>query len=465
MTGETRAFLQIVVGSRLAPSRRMAALVAELKPRHLTRAAAEVERRLGDTKGQMPPTARLQDIADRVRSVWRRTQSLAEVSRQDLRHIAWVAFYPPGAPEEWLGGQVAFWRRLEERLESTSASSAIGSLAPSFLMTYPYDLATFQAAAATIGQLLGGSTRPRLHRWKERVRGFGLLDKNAHASLAKRLLTDGASVPDLLEQCGLAGLLGRSRFLECVQQQLEGRMTAQLAAGASSTTAIARFAAVAELEGRLRFEHRRRDIATALLQPFLSRNPTADVQQAIQAFLLRHLGDVRVTVQGWLGVPQEIRAGMLRWMVRGTLDTFFEIVRLTAEDRMWNARKQFWSRYLERGLVTDAWIALGPDAAQYAARLPRESAGGAARLLRGTGVLAGHSILLMRLGNLTVVDWSHNGKCRIWRAANRAAPQVYLREYQRQHVTVGADLEVVHRSGWQEEISEWLRHETGVRVW
>ncbi|MFZ3325517.1 MAG: EH signature domain-containing protein, partial [Methylocella sp.] len=60
-------------------------------------------------------------------------------------------------------------------------------------------------------------------------------------------------------------------------------------------------------------------------------------------------------------------------------------------------------------------------------------------LLKGSGVLSNHSVLLMRSGKLTIADWSHNGRCHIWRDGKMEAPKLYQRRYGRDDLIGNSD--------------------------
>ena len=93
---------------------------------------------------------------------------------------------------------------------------------------------------------------------------------------------------------------------------------------------------------------------------------------------------------------------------------------------------------------------------------------GAARLLRGYGVEATHSVLLLRIKGVTIAEWSHNGSCRMWKRGNRAAPKLYEPEYTRSELTDGCDFRQTHvgadQGRWQNYVAALLQGETRVRI-
>jgi hypothetical protein len=232
-----------------------------------------------------------------------------------------------------------------------------------------------------------------------------------------------------------------------------------------------------ERDGQLRFEDQRIRTATALLSPFIDRSPAPDIQNAIQTFLLRTIGDPRSKRPRWQGVPESVRNVLFRWLVRMSLEDFFQILDATAQDSHWKFRKAFWTAYLQHDVITDAWIVLGPEAGRLLRR-EFEDGTGAGKLKTGTGVLPTHSVLLMRIGNLTIAEWSHNGKCRAWLEGSPGAPKFYEPSYSRSQLAPpvrrtgstrnGPRWEQSHiaseRGIWQGTIANHIADETGIRI-
>ena len=74
-------------------------------------------------------------------------------------------------------------------------------------------------------------------------------------------------------------------------------------------------------------------------------------------------------------------------------------------------------------------------------------------------------ILLLRVGSLTVVEWSHSGACRIWQSNSNRAPKLYQNRYQREVLMADSEERVVHdsRGNWQAKLHRIIRDKGGVR--
>jgi hypothetical protein len=183
--------------------------------------------------------------------------------------------------------------------------------------------------------------------------------------------------------------------------------------------------------------------------------------------LLDTLGDPRLTgAQRWHGVDVRARAVMLRWLVTATLEDFFRLLEYAAKHdetaaRHWKARKTFWSRYLHAGHIHDAWVALGPLTEIEARGFLSDESRTYAKLV-GSGVKPNHSVIIMRLGSLTITEWSHVGKFRAWYSDNKNPPALHQRRYSRSRLIAHADKELSHFSGWQWKVADVIYQQTGL---
>ena len=136
---------------------------------------------------------------------------------------------------------------------------------------------------------------------------------------------------------------------------------------------------------------------------------------------------------------------------------------------MWRYRRAFWSAYHKKGVIDEAWVLFGPQARRFAIPAFEEKSGSFGRLETGQGVLSNHSVLLLKIGKLTIADWSHAGKCYVWNQGNPAAPKMYEPRYSRPDVVTGSDNDgEAHTSSetlnWQKKIREYIRRRTGISI-
>lgn len=187
------------------------------------------------------------------------------------------------------------------------------------------------------------------------------------------------------------------------------------------------------------------DAARALLLPWDGEDPPAD-HRARLIEVLEQLGggDPRTKPAAWRAVKEQAPQAysvLMRWLTRASVFQFFDIVdqSLASDPQgrlMWAYRRRFWTSYLlgEDGApeIEEAWVAFGADGAWLAKKAAREnSEAGLAAFGRQEDKSGSHAALIMRIGDLVVVDWSHNAKCNFWRKGDRGIPALYRDSYPR----------------------------------
>jgi hypothetical protein len=439
----------------------------DFQPVHVQRAAIMVVKRLGEGDPRQPQGLDLDELAERIRQTWRESGSLAGLSKRDLRLLPWVLFH--GQEQAWLGGDRELLRDYRGWLAQGHRSRAVVALLYEYLAAYPRQLSTFDQVRALLREQVLGSDAIGLHQWRERCTEFLLLEEDGPARMVTAWWDSPRPAEEFLADAGLAGGLEGGKFLAEATDFFVRWLGGRLARGELSSTKLARALTWVEHDGRLRFETLRIATAEALLAPFEERRPAVEIESTLRPFFLRCLGDPRLPhATGWANVPDGLRSVMRRWLVRLDLDDFFRLLDKTALDRQWRYRKAFWRAYLKRDLITDTWIVLGPEAAKIARRIFEHGDKAVGKLRSGPGVLGNHSVLLMRLGRMTVAEWSHNGTCRFWLEGNRDAPAMYRPSYSRDELVHGPDFKQRHhgteRGTWQGRIADWIYRNTWVRV-
>ena len=131
---------------------------------------------------------------------------------------------------------------------------------------------------------------------------------------------------------------------------------------------------------------------------------------------------------------------------------------------MWRYRNAFWNAYLMRKYIDDAWVALGSDARRLADRIldNKYSCYGALNS-------RDQSVLLMRIGSLTIIEWSHNGKCRIWITQTKNTPKLHQPQYLSSFLKNDTcQFDLVHAGAeyyrWQAELSNFIYSKTNLLV-
>lgn len=183
----------------------------------------------------------------------------------------------------------------------------------------------------------------------------------------------------------------------------------------------------------------------------------------------RRLGDPRFGDKrfNWNSVSQKSKDIFSQWLSEEDLETFFELIRQTAVNRMWLYREKFWRVYLPYIIKTK--IFLGNNAKYLAARMKNK-----VKLNHGTltGAADNQSVFVFQIGQFIFSEWSHDGKLRVHEIEStlnlfEIAEDFFDRNF------IGRDVlmknfkaEWIHSSprtySWQNKVSEWLKINCGV---
>ncbi|MBK5910629.1 hypothetical protein CCR85_03865 [Rhodothalassium salexigens] len=228
--------------------------------------------------------------------------------------------------------------------------------------------------------------------------------------------------------------------------------------------------AVDEKTGRERYAMARPALARALLGPYRDGDPEQCVRQGLTDFFIGLWGDPRFAKNdaGWRSVDDSLRDVMRRWLTRASVRQFLDIVGQDAEEHMWIYRRAFWTAYMDAGHITDAWVVFGDNGAERARQSARQTGD---KSFRQHATFSKppqdkrQSVLLMRMGDLTIAEWSHNGSVRIWHRNDPGAPRLYQGGYRASELR-GAPWEKRHTGAehynWQFEVAAKIQEEVGI---
>lgn len=432
-------------------------------PERTIRQAEEIRATLGSGAPRQPNPLELQDIHKALLHVLEAHGSVASADNRTLRLAPWVLFRTFEGHNDLLGSHPTVLNDYRDWLASRNSLRPTSTLLHVLLQYYPTEIPTFQNWCNVVRSALVAARTPRLVKWRERCDAFGLLAPDGPARLATRLTTDGASPPSILHEVGLDGELATGRFMEFTFREMLTRISGMLERGQAldALTSLEQLAQPASptTGPRLRFPTLAKEMAESLLMPFTRSGNAYPFREHVQRVLLDRLGDPRIEKRTWPLVREEARAVILGWLVEQNLRGFISILTQTA-DPIWIHRRDFWMRYLEKKVITEAWVVLG----SAARRLAKEHFGDGFGMLSGAS--SDQSVLLMRIGGLTIAEWSHNGACRIWRTQMQETPTLYRKTYYAPNLRTTPDESIVHQGSdrwrWQDKIARYIRDTTGI---
>ncbi len=190
----------------------------------------------------------------------------------------------------------------------------------------------------------------------------------------------------------------------------------------------------------------------------------AAVKEKCLEIFYRELGDPRFgsLTYRWDKVSPRALEIFLHWIAESDLDLFFKIIDRAAVDRMWRYRKNFWANYLP--YISNTWVFLGKDAQRIAKHV------GDKVLYHGKLVGGGsdQSVLVFRIGAYVFIEWSHNGKLRVY-YYDDVKDWFGAKEIKRNNIVYSfAVREWVHSSPltytWQTKVGDWIFSRCGLRA-
>ncbi len=394
------------------------------------------------------------------------TDDWTGISRRDWRRIPWGLWTgtPPLIENE------AFVTRLLERLRSETGRSGWRALIGAYLR----DFDRGGRGRDRIAAALDGEVGKWDWAWKERNARFRLFDpSSAPERIAVACLSATGTVRDALSSAGLdSPMLAQGRGLERAAYALALKRLRNGALAGDGDRPFERIMEWSLVGGGLRFPRDKRNLVDALLLPWTGQDPPEDLKKEIEAFLVAQFQDPRLHPEDWHEMSDEARWIMHRWLTRTALEQYLQIVdRVTTEEKaknMWKYRRAFWHAYFEREYLHEAWVVFAPNGATLAEQVFGETAQFGKLLGKGQ-IQPDHAVLLMKIGTLTIADWSHDGRCFIWDSDNPAAPKLYAESYSRSDVVTGSDNGgLIHAwavtGSWQRKVADFIRNRTGISL-
>jgi hypothetical protein len=186
-------------------------------------------------------------------------------------------------------------------------------------------------------------------------------------------------------------------------------------------------------------------------------------------------GDPRADPGRWRTVMDRAPgayAVLMRWLTRASVLQFLDIVDRLMPDHasklMWSYRRAFWMSYLLSDGSTPgidaAWVAFGDDGARLARKTARETGDKSFTAFgKQNDKSAQHAALILQMGDLTIVDWSHTAKYQVWKRGQRGIPALFKESY-RYGTLYNAPIQESHVSPrtytWQRRLAKIIEGRT-----
>lgn len=362
---------------------------------------------------------------------------VSRISRRDLRESCRTFLNAPSPPAraERIGGP------LIDRVRETGRRPAFFALLDAYLDGFAPDDTDVRRLAVTLARMEAEWPWRPGDAWRERIREYDLLDPDgAPTRIAARILEAPDGARSVLQASGLdvggrrkGGLVEAAFAAAC--RSVANQRVADLQRAQSL---LLRWG---QEQGTLIFPRAWPDLVRACLLPWATQDPT-DAHKTMIVEELERLGggDPRIPGRGrWSIIANEAadaHAILMRWLTRASVMQFLEIVDRSLRDsdarRMWSYRRAFWTSYLlsETGpRIEQAWVAFGSEGARLARSVSRETGDRSLSVFGEQQEKSNqHAALLVKIGDLLIVDWSHSGKYNVWRRGE-GGPALFRQSY------------------------------------
>lgn len=416
------------------------ALVARLKlgalePTELRRAVTRLGGQSAEGDDTMEHVAILQTriIAAAEQGV------LSRLSRRDVREGCKAFFSDPSPLASHAvaaAGLVGEVGRLQRR-------AAFFALIDAYLDAFDPGNGDFLALAERLTDMSDRWPWRPADTWPARIRAFALFDPaRAPTRLANAILDGDGSAREVFEQAGLItvgranGGLAEAAFRNACE--MVGALRGDRAvAGQTTLIEWAR-----DDRGQFNFPRAWPEFVTASLAPWEAVEPAEAHKSALLMMLESYGGgDPRAKPGKWRTVMDQspgAYAVLLRWLTRASVLQFLDIVDRSMPDAeaklMWSYRRAFWTSYLmgdgSGPKIDAAWVAFGSHGAQLARHSARQTGD---QSFSAFGLQndrsADQSALIIQIGDLLIVDWSHSAKYNVWRKGDKRQPVLFKQHY------------------------------------
>ncbi|GGB51600.1 EH signature domain-containing protein [Blastomonas aquatica] len=375
-----------------------------------------------------------QRIAD-----WSVHDASLRLSRRDLRLGCQAVLHPPLPP----AGDEAVLDGLLREVERNERRAAFFAVIDAYLDGFDDANETIMTLACKLEAMVSRWPWREKDDWPAKISQFSLLDPvKAPDVLANRILAGEKGALKVLQDAGLetagrrfGGLVEAAFRSAC---HLVTRMKGQDAVtGQNVLIEWAR-----DEGGRFGYQRAWPDFVEASLTPWELEEPS----EAHKSVLLKMFerfggGDPRTAPQRWRSVMDRspgAYAVLMRWLTRASVLQFLDIVDRLMPDHasklMWSYRRAFWMSYLlsdgSSPGIDAAWVAFGDDGAQLARKIARETGDKSFTAFgKQTDKSAQHAALILQIGDLTIVDWSHSAKYQVWKRGDKGVPALFKHKY------------------------------------
>ncbi len=344
--------------------------------------------------------------------------------------------------------------------------------------SYLYNYSEKNASCRSVGEWLEKAVLNWEWNWKNRQESLKMFGSDkAPDNIAEAIFHLDLKVDAVLTSCGLVGALQTSGMGQAAFRQALNKFSTLDSRGTEGEklALLKRLLAWATIGGeKFSYPLLRTKFIDSLLLPWENKTPSVEIKTLIQGFLVETFNDPRLGGANWLGISEISMRVIRSWLVERALAQFLDVVDDLTRDadmkHQWKYRRAFWMAYYKKDVISDAWVAFAANGANQARQIAKrqdDASWLSFGQMQGSGD-PNHAVLILKIGDLTIADFSHNGKCRLWNKGNESMPKPYEKFYDRSDFMSAADHEEIHSNSpgylWQGRVAAKIASWTNVRI-
>lgn len=220
-------------------------------------------------------------------------------------------------------------------------------------------------------------------------------------------------------------------------------------------------------DGQFRWPNHEVTFLDQLLPPLLAKI-SSGVSLYLKGCCLRAFGRPGSGV--WLRASADAQKVGIQWLATLRVERFFDYVEkyqrllgMADNLRHLKDRRAFWEKAFEAG-IDAVELAFGENLYKQLIVADREMIKPANLTTRGTGFSPDHAALIIKIKNMTMVEWSHSRASCVWLKSNSKAPVCNKFMYVADNLVKDPDEKVQHRGDWQSKYANLIHQETGVWI-
>lgn len=439
----------------------------EIKPKKIKEASEALEKKYSLGTIKIPSFYDLDEILKKIEIYLESGGKLKDIALKSKRKIPWLLYFPD--INSGLMKSSYFRIQFKSFLFSINRASHYHSYFFNYVKYYPFfDQEMFYILRNWINVVLkNDGLSKRLNKWIKLNKNFYFFEDEGFRKLSQEIQKANISTIELNNNAFFCGELKYSNYFKQVTLDLLKNVNNWLFADLMTSDGLVNVINFLCPETKLRFPELSAEIANSFLEPFYEKECNESLKRVIRTFCLDYFGHPNLFNENWSSVSPTALAVIKKWLVGQTLEIFFKIISDTAYDNHWNQRKQFWEKYYKAGFISDAWVVLGNYAKNVIKYYDDNDKLYYGQFARGSGFSSNKSALLIKIKNLVILEWSHEGACRAWLIDNPGVPKIGCKKYQHWDLMNNNYVEKwTHglSGSWRYSLSDFIKSYTNIDI-